>query len=239
MMWKENIPARLTPLATLHILGENIAGGPSWVTYLTTEYNRSLILTYNYAANGAFTQQLKRQRDYDFLRHAGKKPSWAPWTSANSLFVKWIGINDIAVGLDVKNQLETLDTVAESLYDAGARNFLFINIPPLDRSPGGKGETTVRSQIADWNDGLVEMATELRENHSDVRVVVYDVAKLFAEVLDNPAKYGFKDGVSCNMFADDYVWFDSLHPTSAMHNVIAADLAQFLISEGEKGVTND
>jgi hypothetical protein len=29
-----------------------------------------------------------------------------------------------------------LETAQQHLYAAGARNFLFINLPPIDRSPG-------------------------------------------------------------------------------------------------------
>ena len=56
------------------------------VGYLATEYNHSSILAYDYAVPGALVQGLKRQVKEWFLPHAGQKPTWAPWTSDNSLF---------------------------------------------------------------------------------------------------------------------------------------------------------
>lgn len=74
-----------------------------------------------------------------------------------------------------------------------------------------------------------------RERHSDVSLDVYDVAGLFNDVLDNPAKYGFKDAISYGD-PEKCVWSDILHPTSAMHKVIAADVARFLTVEEGKSV---
>jgi hypothetical protein len=112
------------------------------------EYNPSPILMYDYAISGVFTHQLSYQIDKQFLRYAGQKPTWAPWESKNSLFsnpqrvlclpsVTWIGINDMGVGFRPQQQLTTLFKLQEWLYEAGARYFIFINIPPTDRSPAG------------------------------------------------------------------------------------------------------
>jgi phospholipase/lecithinase/hemolysin len=52
-------------------------------------------------------------------------------------------------------------------------------------------------------------------------------------VLDNPTKYGFRNGTSRGD-SKKCVWQDILHPTTAMHMVIAADVAKFLTHEEEK-----
>jgi hypothetical protein len=86
--------------------GWTATGGENWVDYVTTQYNKSLILTYNYAYGGAtidaslvapyeptvlsLTDQVNQ-----FLSGAGTKSSSTPWTSSNSLFSVFIGINDI------------------------------------------------------------------------------------------------------------------------------------------------
>lgn len=77
-------------------LGENFVG------FDTVTYNKSTILTYNYAYGGAtidanlvtpyeptvlsLTDQVN-----EFLAGAAKKPATTPWTSTNSLFTVWIG----------------------------------------------------------------------------------------------------------------------------------------------------
>lgn len=80
-------------------------GGTNWIDLVTVAYNKSLILTYNYAYPGATIDRslvapapsrrtLKDQVD-QFLTTVASKPASTPWTSANSLFSIWIGINDI------------------------------------------------------------------------------------------------------------------------------------------------
>lgn len=77
-------------------LGENFVG------FDTVTYNKSTILTYNYAYGGAtidanlvvpylptvlsLTDQVNQ-----FLAGAAKKPATSPWTSTNTLFTIWIG----------------------------------------------------------------------------------------------------------------------------------------------------
>jgi len=52
--------------------------------------------------------------------------------------VIWIGVNDVGMGYDPQKQLKLLFEVqVELLYNAGARNFVFFNVPPTDRSPAG------------------------------------------------------------------------------------------------------
>ena len=116
---------------------------------MATEYNHSSILAYDYAVPGALVQGLKWQVKKLFLPHAGQKPTWAPWTNDTSLFripslssvlqvVIWIGINDMGIGYNPQSHLKVLFEAQDLLYNAGARNFIFFNVPPTDRSPAGK-----------------------------------------------------------------------------------------------------
>ena len=153
-------PSETNPLGNPPYPGDTYSGGPTWVKhlistlsikvgYLATEYNQSPILAYDYAVPGATVQGLKWQVKEWFLPHAAQKPTWAPWTSDNSLFcisslffvlrvVIWIGINDMGIGFDPQQQLKMLFKAQNLVYDAGARNFVFFNVPPTDRSPAGK-----------------------------------------------------------------------------------------------------
>ena len=82
---------------------------------------------------------------------------------------------------------------------------------------------------------MVEFANEFLRSHDDVDVAIYDVARLFNEVLDSPTKFGFRDGTSFDD-SEKCVWEDMLHPTSAMHKVITADVAKFLTKEDKKRI---
>lgn len=49
----------------------------------------------------------------------------------------WIGVNDVGMGLNPTKQLKVLFEAHDLLYNAGARNFVYFNVPPTDRSPAG------------------------------------------------------------------------------------------------------
>uniref|UniRef100_A0A8H7Y5Z7 Carbohydrate esterase family 16 protein n=1 Tax=Psilocybe cubensis TaxID=181762 RepID=A0A8H7Y5Z7_PSICU len=73
-----------------------------------------------------------------FLPTLGKKPKWAPWTAQETLFITWVGVNDCGLSANPEHALEQLFVTQERLYKAGARHFLFIDVPTIHRSAGGK-----------------------------------------------------------------------------------------------------
>jgi hypothetical protein len=79
-------PTETNPLGNPPYPGETYSVGPNWVGYLAKEYSHSPILVHNFAVGGADVFLVRRQVENKFLPHAGKKPSWAPWTSNNALF---------------------------------------------------------------------------------------------------------------------------------------------------------
>lgn len=89
-------------------------------------------------------------------------------------------------------------SLIEELYTTGARNFVFINVPPVDRSPltVGQGAESVALEaeaIKSYN-GMVETRVKaLKTAHNDVWAQVFDSNKVFNKILDNPSKYGLKN----------------------------------------------
>ena len=79
--------------------------GANWIDFATVQFNKSLILTYDYARGGATingTLVKPTLTTYDFITQVNhfegqvaKKPASAPWTSKNAMFSVWFGINDI------------------------------------------------------------------------------------------------------------------------------------------------
>ena len=116
---------------------------------LVFKYNHSQISAYIYATHGATVEAVKTNVEENFLPTVGQKPSTARWTNKDSLFsmlqsliqsnlsVTWIGVNDVNRGLDIDAQLDLFLEAQEKLYSAGARNFIFFNVPPFHRSPIG------------------------------------------------------------------------------------------------------
>lgn len=96
----------------------------------------------------------------------------------------------------------------------------------------GHNDEGVRNLINEWNALLNEFTIVFRQRYANlVTALVYDTHALFTEVLNEPEKWGFKDNLSkCHDW--ECIWDDDLHPTFAMHKVVAKDLAAFLISGG-------
>lgn len=269
-------PTPTNPLGNPTYPGYTAANGPNWVDYLTVKYNASTLLTYNLAYGGATinsalvapylptVSSVAEQIENEWFPAYAQKPSTAPWTASDSLFAIFDGINDVGnswyKGVPATTSLNAaifavyLGLVNE-LYYAGARNFAFLNVPPVDRSPlalanSAADQTTEKADIAAWNAALMNMAQTLKADKPDVNVFTVDSNKYFTQVLDNPKSYpqtaGYKNTTaycvayengtpsqdtfvaSCGVPVIEYFWLNSLHPTSPMQEVLAQAVADQL-----------
>ncbi|KAH9890405.1 hypothetical protein C8Q73DRAFT_803938 [Cubamyces lactineus] len=129
-------------------LNNKFAPEPNWIGHLVeivkAHRGTSSLLVYNYALGGDTVQGVKRQIHQDFLPYLAPKPDWALWSPDDTLFVTCVGINDCAYNgcsresaQTTKNSDEELFSLQEELYQAGARNFCWINVPPTYDYPGG------------------------------------------------------------------------------------------------------
>ncbi|KAH7319004.1 cellulose-binding GDSL lipase/acylhydrolase [Rhexocercosporidium sp. MPI-PUGE-AT-0058] len=209
------------------------AQGPVWIEFLTTKYNTDPVLTYNFAVGGAsipdnYTYQVENLYQPKYTRERF-------WHGSQTLFTSWIGINDVSdawIHKDMSMLLRRLDQytdLLEQLWDTGARNFLIVNNPPLDRSPfiqGGDEKSIAHyaACIKVFNDNLPKHVVAFQDKHPDGTVLLYDVHKFFSKVLDDPKAYGFKDNISED--EDGCMWSGSFHIRTGLDDVIAMDMAK-------------
>ncbi|EJD52433.1 hypothetical protein AURDEDRAFT_55487 [Auricularia subglabra TFB-10046 SS5] len=203
-------------------------GGHNWVGYLLTTFVRSAHkpLVYCYAVGGDKVDGLRNQVERHFLRSAGAKPDWAPWTARSALFISWVGINDLGWGLKPQDQLEKLFALQEQLYAVGARNFVFIDVPPVNRFPARRENPEVALKYRDWNDALRTQVQGFREKHPDVAAFIWSSYEAFSRIMDSPAGFGFKADQVNKPFSE--VWVDHIHPRGAVHKVVAKEIAEYL-----------
>ncbi|KAJ6582626.1 hypothetical protein DFH09DRAFT_1145651 [Mycena vulgaris] len=244
------LPSVGTPLGNPPFPGFTGAGGENYVGFDTVTNNKSKILTYNYAYGGA-TIDAKLVVPYlptvlsltdqvaQFLAGAGKKPTTAPWTSANALFSVWIGINDIGNSFSSGGDRNAFSDVllnayfalVQKLYGAGARNFLFINVPPIDRSPLMLAQSTTqqaleKTVLAGFNSKLAAKITAFKANNSGVTTWTWDANAAFTSILNAPTQFGFVDAVSFGNTGD--FWGNNYHPSAAAHQIFAKQIAALL-----------
>lgn len=161
---------------------------------------------------------LKDQVESLFLPILGPKPSFAPWKSSDSLFTFWIGINDI--GNSYWNQdfdnfhnklMDEYFRIVEELYTSGARNFVFLNVPAINRSPltVGQGQQSIDLEteaLASFNGKVEQRVKALKDAHKGVWAQVFDSKKMFDKIMDKPQSYGLKNAVT---YCDSYQKYES------------------------------
>lgn len=207
-------PSPSNPFGNPPYPGWTSSNGPNWVGFLTTTYNASTILTYNLAYGGATVDSalvtpyaptvisMKDQVEKQFVPIYGGKPDAAPWSGESSLFAFWIGINDVGNSWWLNNGtlydaiFTTYASLLEQVYETGARNFLFLNVPPVNLSPlitsqadDGYATEYEGRVIADWNKRVEDMTNSLKAKHSDVTTFIHDTNKLFLQVIKDPKAF--------------------------------------------------
>lgn len=165
----------------------------------------------------------------EFFPSYASSPSIAPWTSEDTLFAVFIGINDVGnsyfEGLPATTTLNNMifdiySGLVQMLYSTGARNFLFLNVPPVDRSPltQAEGSSAIAQEAADlaaFNSDIASMAATLKKTHTDANVFTFDTNSLFTEVLDNPKSFPqtslYKNTTNFCVAYEKYVWLSLTH----------------------------
>lgn len=267
-------PTRTNPLGNPTFPGNTASDGPNWVDYLTVEYNASKLLTYNLAFGGATmnstlvapfmptVSSIADQVDNEWIPTYSSKPSDAPWSSDDTLFAIFDGINDVgnswflSTTASLNNEIfAVFRTLVTELYNAGARNFAFLNVPPIDRAPEflaltADQQAMVKADLQAWNTQLLNVSKTLKSSMRNANFFTVDTNSLFTTVLDNPASFpqtalyknttsfcvAYENGTvlentfvpSCGVPVNEYFWLNSLHPTFPMHNVLAQAVAQQL-----------
>ncbi|KAH6652619.1 hypothetical protein BKA67DRAFT_677688 [Truncatella angustata] len=124
---------------------------------------------------------------------------------SSTLVAIWIGINDIFDSKTYKPsgrsdasfwgaELDVVfNTCAKSLYARGFRNFLFMNLPPIDRTPANQRSSTpypTKSQVNLWDSLLASKANTFQSANAGSKAMVYDANTFLNNVMSNPSAYG-------------------------------------------------
>jgi phospholipase/lecithinase/hemolysin len=225
-----------------------------WLTYLLHPSSSSTLLSYNFAYGGA-TTDASLVKPYastvlslvdqvnEFESHLAPLPSSAnspSLTSSNTLFAIWIGVNDVGnawgdsnwstLSKEIVNQYFAQ---AQKLYNSGARNFLFLTVPPIQKTPLVLAESSsVQSQegaaVATYNSLLKAGVSSFKSKNSGINTWVYDTTTPFNQAISNPTKYGAKDASCYNSDGTSCLWWNNYHPGQAIHKLVSAGVASLV-----------
>lgn len=245
------LPSRSNIIGNPAWPGASTSGGLNWATMLASQYNKSLTLVYAYAFGGATINNYivlppgeKPLVDFNdqfgqFKANLTKQgsPSWAD--PGRSLVGVWFGQNDVyeLFNRSVSDPYNSMDQEfddyferLDDLYRYGARDFLFIGVSPMARSPLGRTnpgsrQAVLASMCDAFNTKLASRAQAFADTHAGIVWQYYDPAPAFNRVLDNPTKYGAPDDHCTNGDGVSCLWWNDIHPGLRIHQQVAADIA--------------
>jgi phospholipase/lecithinase/hemolysin len=134
----------------------------------------------------------------------------------------------------------------QGLWQAGAREFLVVNLPnfaltPAVRAAGPQAQGAATLFSTAFNGGLAQIVGSLSALPG-VRFRGVDTFALLSSIVDDPAAVGLSNaeaaclrfGVVQNPFCrrpNDYLFWDGIHPTKAGHTLVAAAAADVLTAQ--------
>ncbi|TFL00209.1 hypothetical protein BDV98DRAFT_531840 [Pterulicium gracile] len=207
----------------------SFTGGRQWPRFVEEYINGTL---YPFASAGAVCTNNLTDRGPPFLpvmdaqvpmvaaavQREGVARGLPPSMSADTLVTVWVGSNDLGVllssGFVINGTITVAQTaqcavsVVESMYKLGARNFLFMNVPTLEKSilygpdgvfypnfymtqehDGMQVNLGIQLLIAQQNyitlSGLGMLAATLDRAH----IAYFDSYRLFTDIFRNPSGY--------------------------------------------------
>ncbi len=129
-----------------------------------------------------------------------------------------------------------IQTALTTLYSAGARHFLVPNLPDLGKKPNfinTPNEALAADFVNAYNAQLDAIILGLSTTYTDISISLFDVHTQFDLILANPEEYGFlvtdqpayvyTGGDPTSIIVPnplDYIFWDSTHPTTQMHQIL-------------------
>jgi phospholipase/lecithinase/hemolysin len=139
-----------------------------------------------------------------------------------------------------------IGSAVSTLYLAGARDFLIWNVPDIGRTPalgilngqipGAAAAATALTLLFD----NVFLPTALAPLPAlpGIQIVPFDAFALLTAIVTSPAQFGLTNVTTACVTpndppffcqnADEYLFWDGIHPTTAGHAIIAFTIAQLL-----------
>lgn len=152
------------------------------------------------------------------LAHPGGAP-------ANALYTLWAGANDIFNGGNPVLAADNIFNNILSLAAGGGKYFLWLNLPDLGFTPRAVAAgQTIPANLASsaFN---AEWAVDLGKLQAlGINVTGVNVQALFAQILANPAAFGFSNVTSSGQGQpnpNSYLFWDDEHPTTAADAFVA------------------
>jgi len=168
-----------------------------------------------------------------------------------TLFVLEIGGNDVRDALATQDPdiiVYALSNIADTiaiLYSQGARKFLLVNVPAIGETPALKilddmipGVAQAANYLTNVFNSNLESLQDSLNALPEVDIRTFDLYTLLNEIIADPENFGITNTedacVTPNVAPftcknpDSYLFWDGIHPTKAVHAIMAQKAAEVL-----------
>lgn len=171
-----------------------------------------------------------------------------------SLFVIWVGAVDLLMldqGPKYDKVVKRIRIGIKRLMFNGAKKIIVLNLPQLDKTPAVVGEWTslfvsntlpsgLDKSVLMFNEELSKTLDNIGSRRKGVKIIDANIVPLFNNAAKNPKELGLSrkdigkptlnesklhlDGVIDRQNEENTLWFDGVHPTTAFHELLAAEV---------------
>jgi outer membrane lipase/esterase len=160
---------------------------------------------------------------------------------SNALYVIAAGSNDYSkinyLNLDLPNDILTpvnnLSQSVETLYQAGARNIMVLDLPDFSKLPASLNFPLQDAQqaLVNAHNSYLETSLEnLTDEYEELNLISLDINYLIQDIIAQPQQFGLSNVTdacfnSVNFSVcdnpDEYLFWDLVHPSAVGHQKIA------------------
>jgi hypothetical protein len=128
----------------------------------------------------------------------------------------------------------------QTLYNSGARRFLFLTVPPIQLSPSVQagGVANVEAEgaaVKQYNDALKSRITAFAAANPQAKTYVVDTTAPFLKAIDDPKEYGADNATCFDASGTKCLWWNDVSliycavPTTCVMRFIKADYTSTIL----------
>jgi len=230
------------PAPATNYFDGRFCNGPLWVEYLSTNLGLAYNASNNFAVSGSTTSGLASQIAGLSASTNLRSGLFTVWSAGNDFLdgaSGGLGTNDAEWNSVITNAVFNLTNALGTLYTNGAREIIVGNLAALGHTPSFIGTPAgytnyIDAKVITFNTMLAGAVTNMMQRSPGLRIYLMDDYTEFNNILAAPAAYGFTvitngaledsnlTNKSFNGPGADYVFWDTVHPTTKVDVLTAA-----------------
>ncbi|MBD2072378.1 SGNH/GDSL hydrolase family protein [Phormidium sp. FACHB-592] len=206
------------------------SNGRVWVEYLAEQF--AVKHVNNFACGGATTGGSDGGLVPGLLSQVQTFTQTHTSSHPDTLYILWAGANDYLQGVtDTALPVANITNAIESLARSGATKLLVANLPDLGQLPAtrhGSNASALSTLTQAHNAGLRRALKVLQQQYQALQLVTFDANLLYQQAMTEPAKFGLTQVTHACLSGsgpcskpDQFLFWDSIHPTTAGHRILA------------------